>query len=80
MGENGGKVLTCEPDPDFSRNDLFRYLQFLASAITHRWHHIYPSLFKTYLRLKELGYQYIQGKIVVPSVINKKPRMEVYYD
>jgi|GEM_PF-5736622 len=52
----------------------------MAREVALRWNQIYPSLYRTYLRLKELGYSYSQGKIIAPSVINKKPRKEVYYE
>lgn len=51
----------------------------MAGEVTRRWNQIYPSLYRTYLRLKELGYTYNNGQVIAPSVINKKPRKEVYY-
>lgn len=50
-----------------------------TGEVTRRWNQIYTSLYRTYLRLKELGYTYNNGQVIAPSVINKKPRKEVYY-
>jgi len=39
----------------------------LASAgeLALRWNQIWPSLFKTYEKLKALGYEYTEGKIYI---------------
>ncbi len=44
----------------------------MAGEVTRRWNTLYPSLYKIYKRLEELGFVCNNYTIISPEVFNKK--------